>query len=135
RASTGRNVFNANLIASSQGFFVKAKDTSGNLVFRESHKLASPPSAVYANFRTQAESKLIKLDVSDGINSNQAVVVFDELALDSYEIRDAEMLSSGDLLIYTTITSPSFKKLSLNSLAWPRTSNLSVPVIVDTKIL
>ncbi|HAR19108.1 MAG TPA: hypothetical protein DCR46_00480, partial [Cytophagales bacterium] len=115
--SENRNINNhgvGRFIASSQGFFVKAI-ANGNLTFSEKHKPAHPASEVYANMRKESANRLIKIDASDEQNSSQAILAFHELGNDGYDARDAELFSTGEMLLCTSMAE---KKLSLNTLAW-----------------
>jgi hypothetical protein len=120
-----------NIIASSQGFFVKARSTinslpSRNMAFRETHKPTSF-GAVYPNLREQAPIPQIKITLSEGAtpNTGQTVLAFDSRATDDFDDYDATPLSEPS--IYTTVTGET--KLSINTLTWPRTE-VNVPLFV-----
>ena len=125
-----------NIIASSQGFFVKALSTinslpSKNMVFRETHK-PTAFGAVYPNLREQAPIPQIKITLSEGgLNTGQTVVAFSPSATDTSANDPFDQVLLGDNNIYTVL--PRGTKLSQNTLQWPRT-DVNVPVIVNPTI-
>jgi hypothetical protein len=133
--NTGRPAERANFIASSQGFFVKAKSTinsnsnsNKNMVFRETHKPVSF-GAVYPNLRQEGALPQIKIALSEGATQNigQTVVAFSPDATDGYDDYDARPFS-GTAGIYTILGDGS--KLSINTLQWPR-EEVNVPLVVN----
>ncbi|MBC7390723.1 MAG: T9SS type A sorting domain-containing protein, partial [Opitutaceae bacterium] len=80
---TARPATSLKYIASSQAFFVKARNTNPtyNLTFNENMKANG---AVYGNFRTE-NPDLVRIDVSDGSLIDQAVVYFSAGATDTFD--------------------------------------------------
>ncbi|MBC7391198.1 MAG: T9SS type A sorting domain-containing protein, partial [Opitutaceae bacterium] len=96
--ATARPSLSSKYIPSSQAFFVKAKPTSTSysLSFTESMKVNA---SVYGNFRMD-NPDLVRLNLTDGITTDQTVVYFTYGATDAFDPDfDAVKVTTGGLIV------------------------------------
>jgi hypothetical protein len=92
-------------------------------------KPLAPYTSVYGNFRQEEQQQLLRLNVTDGVNIDQALVQFTDAASNGYDDYDAQSLSSGLLNVYTVASN---KNLVINGLK-PVASGLRIPLVVKSK--
>jgi len=130
----------SNMIASGQGFFIRANATNQTLSFRETAKTNTQPSAIKLNTlmgvakgSAVAEVPLIRLQmVKDSINTDEIVVRMDDSAHTAYSIyEDATDMGGISAAVSLSTLSSDSVKLAINFLPFPKKSPQAIPVYVD----
>jgi hypothetical protein len=130
RPSSARTDANGSFIPSSQGFFVIAS-SNGNVNFTETMKPASPYSAVYGNFRTEANHGLIRINLTDGTYKDQTIIHFRDDASNGYDNQyDSPSLSGGAVKVASVVEG---KQLVINGMESISTAN-GLPLIVSSGV-
>jgi len=100
---------NIQRIAPMQAFWVETYDpvmTDGSITFTNSlrsHQVSSE-HRLRAKAATSSEKKMLRLEISDGTNSDQTVIQFNPNAKDSYDLYDSHKMSlSGIPQLYTKV--------------------------------
>lgn len=130
----------SNMIASGQGFFIRATTTGQGLSFREAAKTPSQPTSSNLiqlmstrSFAQQAEEQpnpLLRLKLSlDSINHDEVVMTFADTAHMAYNVyEDAEDLGGNGALESLSLISSDSVKLAINHLPFPKIKEEIVPV-------
>jgi N6-adenosine-specific RNA methylase IME4 len=132
----------SNMIASGQGFFVRATTTNQSLSFRESAKTSAQPTSsnliqlmstrefVAQQQTTERPNPLLRLKLSlDSINNDEVVMTFADTAHMAYNVNeDAEDLGGNGALESLSLLSADSIKLAINHLPFPKIQDEIVPV-------
>lgn len=107
-------------ISPMQAFWVRVKNTStsGSIIFTNSMRghqddagnKFRAPSAI------KSVQKVLRLQVSNGVNKDEAVVYFNPNASDSYDIYDSPKMSNGNVAIPEIFTQVGSEQLVINGL-------------------
>ena len=127
-SSDGR--INGNVIASSQGFFVKANAANPSLTINENAKVNSSHNS---NFRLESESpEYFNIGIlSKNGSSDYTAVRFNENATNDFDSDlDAFKIKNSAINISTQLDGK--EELSINSLRFP-TSEVEIPIVLDVK--
>ncbi len=130
-----------NMIASGQGFFVRAGAPIQTLSFRETAKTTAQPSATKLNLtmgkpvatNTVAEEPLIRLQMlADTINTDEIVVLLNNKASTAYSDReDASDMGGISPEVSLSALSSDSVKLCISRLPFPKKTSQIVPLYVD----
>ena len=130
----------SNMIASGQGFFIRASAANQTLSFRETAKTNTQPSAVKLNTlmgiakgQVSTGEPLIRLQmVKDSINTDEIVVRLDDSASTAYSINeDASDMGGISAAVSLSALSSDSVKLAINVLPFPKKSSQAIPLYVD----
>jgi|GEM_PF-1166330 len=126
---TANTVVNAagNIVASSQGIFVRANGPGASVAFPQSAKANS--AGTFYRSSTVVENTL-RIKLSDSKTTDEAVVRFMDVASPAYELGfDADKMSNPDFTLYTA--SMPDQKLAINSLGSLKGTEI-VPVVIQS---
>ncbi|AYL96300.1 T9SS type A sorting domain-containing protein [Mucilaginibacter celer] len=132
----------SNMIASGQGFFIRATSTNQSLSFREAAKTTTQPTSsnliqlmstrefVQQQQSTEQPNPLLRLKLSlDSINNDEVVMTFADTAHTAYnENEDAEDLGGNGALESLSLLSADSVRLAINHLPFPKTQDEVIPV-------
>lgn len=135
----------SNMIASGQGFFIRATATNQSLSFREAAKTPTQPTSsnliqlmstrefVQQQQATERPNPLLRLKLSlDSINNDEVVMTFADTAHMAYtENEDAEDLGGNGALESLSLLSADSVRLAINHLPFPKTQDEIVPVYTN----
>jgi hypothetical protein len=120
-AQTGTDDQTTAHIAPLQAFWVKVpaeKADAGNLTLELTNAQRLHKSAGDANLRTaKAERQLLRLQVSNGTNTDKAVILFDENADNGFDSYDSEKMSNNNAAIPEIYTLAGTQEVAINSFA------------------
>ncbi|RYE23986.1 MAG: T9SS type A sorting domain-containing protein [Sphingobacteriales bacterium] len=133
----------SNMIASGQGFFIRATSATQTLSFREGAKVTTQPTAANLNLlmslpqqvntETETPMSILRLKlIKDSISNDDVVLAFNKDAIDNYSSQeDAEDLGGIGALVSLSTLSADSVKLSINRMQLPKSGQLSIPVIAN----
>jgi trimeric autotransporter adhesin len=130
----------SNMIASGQGFFVRASAATQTLSFRETAKTTSQPSSAKLNLlmgtpkgSLSAEEPLIRLQMAeDSINTDEIVVRLNDKASTAYSIsEDAQDMGGLSPQVSLSVMSSDSVKLAIDVLPFPKKAAQVIPIYVD----
>ncbi len=131
----------SNLIASGQGFMVRASAVNQKLRFREGAKTTRQPTAsnlikllsLRNNDVPVAPSPLMRLRMSlDSTNTDEVLLSFADSAHTAFnENEDAEDLGGFGAQVSLSVLSSDSVKLAINRLPFPKGTQLTVPLFVS----
>ena len=103
-----------------QAFWVRVKPTfaSGTLAFDNSMRCHKGvlPNRMKAPATSHTEQKVLRLQVSNGINSDEAIVLFNPNASDSFDTYDSPKMSNGNALVPEIYTLAAGEELVINGM-------------------
>ncbi|MBS1529599.1 MAG: hypothetical protein JSU01_04790 [Bacteroidetes bacterium] len=130
----------SNMIASGQGFFVRASAANQTLSFRETAKTSTQPSMTKLNTlmgiakgSVSTDEPLIRLQMSeDPINTDEIVVRLDNKTSTAYSMNeDAEDMGGIAAEVSLSAMSSDSVKLAIDKLPFPTKSPQVIPLYVD----
>lgn len=130
----------SNMIASGQGFFVRATSATQTLSFRETAKTTAQPSVTKLNTlmgtpkgSLSEEEPLIRLQMAeDSINTDEIVVRLNDKASTAYSVyEDAEDMGGINAQVSLSALSSDSVKLAIDVLPFPKKAPQVIPVYVD----
>lgn len=143
----------SNMIASGQGFFMRATQTGQGMLFRENSKINTQPASANINrimdvpvlnnplaFSSMAPN--VKADpkisavlglrlAKDSINTDDAVIVFNNQSPFNYTNEDAEDLNGNGALVSLSIISSDDVALAIKLQKMPRSDSHATRLLVD----
>jgi hypothetical protein len=126
----------ANIIPSGQGFFVKAANSSAQLIFNESAKTTSQVNTSYLLLNSLPSSASVpyfhlKL-IQDTLNDDATLFMFKPTASTGYvESEDAEVFAGSGSVTLSSVSSDN-KALAINTLPLPGLKQTTIPLKVYT---
>ncbi|HVW12832.1 MAG TPA: T9SS type A sorting domain-containing protein [Mucilaginibacter sp.] len=130
----------SNMIASGQGFFIRASSTSQTLSFRETAKTTTQPSASQLNIlmgkpkaTPSGDEPLVRIRLSkDSINTDEIVVRLNDSASNCYKITEdaGDMGGISPAVSLSAMASDSIK-LCIDRLPFPAKTPQVIPLLVD----
>jgi len=129
-----------NMIASGEGFFIRASATTQTLSFRETAKTTTQPSVAKMNNLMGkpkesfvAAEPLIRLQmIEDAINNDEIVIRLNNETSTAYSsTEDAEDMGGVSALVSMSVLSSDSVKLCINRLPFPKKTAQVIPVTVD----
>ena len=130
----------SNMIASGQGFFVRASSATQTLSFRETAKTTAQPLTAKLNMLMGApkeseiaQDPLIRVQLfKDSINTDEIVVRLNNQNTTAYSINeDAEDMGGINAAVSLSAMSSDSVKLAISSLPFPKKTPQIVPLFVD----
>jgi len=125
------------LVPPMQGFWVRVSEgkSTGTLAFdntMRSHNMGSPillkaPAAIHSN------QQVVRLQVSNAVNTDEAIVLFNPDALDSYDDYDSQKMSNDNAAIPEIYTTAGNQQLVINGLS-SFTDTREIPLGFATKV-
>jgi len=101
-----------------QSFWVRAVAGGGNLALTNAMRSHAPATdkLMKAPAVKNADRTLVRLQVSNGINTDEAVVYFSPKAKDGFDSYDAPKMSNGNAAIPEIYTTLNAEKIAINSM-------------------
>ncbi|GAA4319141.1 hypothetical protein GCM10023149_17680 [Mucilaginibacter gynuensis] len=133
----------SNMIASGQGFFVRAVSTAGTLSFREGARTTAQPSATNLNLLMglpkqfavdppRPEPSMRLKMVKDTINDDEVLINFDNNYAAEYDSNeDGIDIGGNGALVSLSVLSSDSVTLAINSLPLPQNAARIIPVAVN----
>ncbi|MBS1526263.1 MAG: hypothetical protein JST19_11470 [Bacteroidetes bacterium] len=130
----------SNMIASGQGFFIRASSATQTLSFRETAKTTTQPSASQLNIlmgkpkaTASTDEPLVRLQLSkDSINTDEIVVRLNNNASNCYLItEDAEDMGGISPAVSLSAMASDSVKLCIDRLPFPAKQPQLIPLLVD----
>jgi hypothetical protein len=111
----------SNIIASGQGFFVRATTSAAQLIFNESAKVNQHPSTLLLNAAAPAVRSQMYLSLSkDSVDQDENAFVFNSDAHTGYVVNEDALYLTGNGGVGLSNLSSDNRKLAINSLPFPK---------------
>jgi hypothetical protein len=122
-----------NLIPPMQAFWVRVKqgETSSNLIFTNAMRSHGDYSTNRFKAPPAKNQQLLRLEVSNGTNKDEALIYFNENASNGYEAYDSPKMSNGSTSIPEIYTKAGDEKLVINGLK-SLDKNIEIPLGFST---
>ncbi len=104
------------IIAPIQSFWVRVNAGGGNLSFDNSMRLHDGGSNRLKAPAKVTENQIVRLQVSNGINSDETVLYFNDSALDGFDSYDSPKMSNNNIAVPEIFTMAGDEKVVINGL-------------------